>query len=645
VTLPSYIGIASNKSDSASSLVVNCATINAGGPAAINDMLLAVFASDGSAASVNEFIYPPRGWHELLAAHNFGRSKLFYKFAAAGDATSWTFTNGTTTGIICAVMCIRGVDPVTPISLASCSQPTSSTTLACLSETTVLADCLALAIYTVDGTGLGAVTPTATWTERFEDETTLNGIYIQEKSLATVSTSTGTASVTQAGPDSRFVGRMVVLQPPQVQSTRDVFVKSGKFSNRTSAGDQDITGLGFDCKALIMWGVKVANTTAVVDAEFAYGIGADDGVTAVAQRYVGNWHDSGTNVDTRYGGGGEVIKLYQAGNSTVGSPNYAGVYSKITDGFRIAWTGTSIATAVEWHYVAIGGADVRAVVGTVLATALSVASLPWRPDIVNVISSNINVTTDHISDESMISIGWFDAVGGAFVSGNNYGENAFGGDNNNATFRDDGFVGRWADGLQAWDVHWKQMTSTGFTWESVDEVIPADYLAYLAINFEQGAGVGTYPVNVSCDYDEDSGVNGTDLTLPVFANGRRLQTMVMCQHFKASTDVAQEQGSVGWGWANYGAGGAAITQAAVLTVKGPNAARLSARRTSATAIALATDDVTAATYDRVKAVVDPPLLIDNATSQVRKTLFGFIEFGQQVGSVSLAMPVFQTSGN
>jgi hypothetical protein len=82
-----------------------------------------------------------------------------------------------------------------------------------------------------------------------------------------------------------------------------------------------------------------------------------------------------------------------------------------------------------------------------------------------------------------------------------------------------------------------------------------------------------------------------------------------------------------------------------LTVKGPDAARLSARRTSATALALATDDVTAATYDRVKALVDPPLLIDNATSQVRKTLFGFIEFGQQVGSVSLAMPVFQTSGN
>ena len=644
MTLPSYIGIASNKSNSASSLAVNCATINAGGPAAINDMLLAVFASDGSDASVNEFIYPPRGWHELLAAHNFGRSKLFYKFAAPGDATSWTFTNGTTDEIICAVLCIRGVDPVTPVSRTSCSQPASSATMVCLAETTVLADCLALAIYTVDGTGLGAVTPTATWTERFEDETTGNGIYIQEKDFATAATSTGTASVTQAV-SSRFVARMLVLQPPQVQSTRDVTVRSGKFSNRTSAGDQDITGLGFDCKALIMWGVKVANTTAVVDAEFAYGIGADDGVTAVAQRYVGNWHDSGTNTDTRYGGGGEIIKLYQAGNSTLASPNYAGVYSKISDGFRIAWTGTSIATAVEWHYVAIGGADVRAVVGTVLATALSVASLPWRPDVVNVISSNINVTADHISDESPISIGWFDSSGGAFVSGNNYGENAFGGDNNNATFRDDGFVGRWADGLQAWDVHWKQMTSTGFTWESVDEIIPADFIAYLAINFAQGSGVGTYPVSVSCDFDENSGVDGTDLTLPVFANGRRLQAMVMCQHYKASTAVTQEQGSVGWGWANYGAGGGAITQAAVLTVKGPDAARLSARRTSATALALATDDVTAATYKRVKALVDPPLVVDNVTSQARQTLFGMIEFGQQVGSVSLAMPVFQTATN
>jgi hypothetical protein len=179
----------------------------------------------------------------------------------------------------------------------------------------------------------------------------------------------------------------------------------------------------------------------------------------------------------------------------------------------------------------------------------------------------------------------------------------------------------------------------------VDEIIPADFIAYLAINFAQGSGVGTYPVSVSCDFDENSGVDGTDLTLPVFANGRRLQAMVMCQHYKASTAVTQEQGSVGWGWANYGAGGGAITQAAVLTVKGPDAARLSARRTSATALALATDDVTAATYKRVKALVDPPLVVDNVTSQARQTLFGMIEFGQQVGSVSLAMPVFQTATN
>jgi len=55
--------------------------------------------------------------------------------------------------------------------------------------------------------------------------------------------------------------------------------------------------------------------------------------------------------------------------------------------------------------------------------------------------------------------------------------------------------------------------------------------------------------------------------------------------------------------------------------------------------------VTAATYDRVKALVDPPLLIDNVTSQVRETLFGMIEFGQQEGSVSLAMPIFQTATN
>ena len=644
MTLPSYIGSASNKSNAASSLAVNCATINAGAPAAINDMLLAVFASDGSDASVNEFIYPPRGWHEFLTAHNSGRSKMFYKFAESGDATSWTFRNGTTDEIICVVMCIRGVDPVNPISRASSTQPVSSATMGCLAETTALADCLAVCAYTVDGTGLGAVTPTATWTERFEDETTANGIYVQTKDFATAATSTGTASVTQ-GASTRFVGRMVVLQPPQVQSTRDVVVRSGKFTNRTSVGDQDITGLGFDCKALIVWGVRVANTTATVDAEFAYGIGADDGVNGNAQRYVGNWHDSGTNNDTRYGGGGEIIKLYAAGNSTLASPNYAGVYSKITDGFRIAWTGTSIASAVEWHYIAIGGASVQAVVGTVLATALSVASLPWRPDVVNVINSNINVTTDHISDESMISIGWLDATGGAFVSGNNYGENAFGGDNNNATFGDSGFVGRWEDGVQAWDVHWKQMTTTGFTWESVDEVIPADYFAYLALNFSQSPGVGSYPVSVSVDYDENSGVNGTDLKLPVFANGRRLQTLAMVQHYKASTAVGQEQGSVGWGWANYAAGGTAITQAAVMVVKGPDAARLSARRTSATALGLATDDVTAATYDRVKALVDPPLLIDNVTSQVRETLFGMIEFGQQEGSVSLAMPIFPTATN
>jgi len=510
MAIPSYEGIAYNTAF-ASSNTVDISGIDGGSPPTTGDLLIAQICLPNANPNVDEFVYPPSGWHILGGYQNASRDVVFWKIRESGDSNSvqFSYPGIGTLNSVAYIHCIRGADKARPIARHSINYEDSGT-YNWLAETTPVADCLAIASANlVEGNNTGA-SPASGWTERLDvgigvllDEVTC---YVQTKGIASASTSTGNPSTDIPGITSyAYTAHMMVIQPPQTATPKDVRIATGTFASPTSTGNQDITGLGFDCKALIIYGTRNNLDSAVTDIEYTHGIGADDGVTTAAQRSFGVWHDSGSGA-AGYSRNGEIIALYIAGNSTVGSPDLLATYSRITDGFRLNWSAV-MGSGYAFSYIAFGGSDVQAAVGAALCSAGAVSGLNFRPDALHIIGQCLDSDSDQLRTAAGIgNAGWVDCQAGAqcysFVGTEETGQPDF-------IYRHSGFYGQTTSGTANYEISFEQTTSSGWTWVGTN----ADYFFYLALYF---GGTTYFPYQVETLVADNSGTGGADQYLPSF---------------------------------------------------------------------------------------------------------------------------------
>jgi hypothetical protein len=238
-----------------------------------------------------------------------------------------------------------------------------------------------------------SVTPTTSWTEAIEvgANSTLM-LHMQYQAFATAETATGDAAITMSSTVG-YITQLIVFQEQQPLSQAQVFSRQGVITAPSGTGNQDTTGIGFDVKALYLWTSYQTGTSVESNMVFGQGVGADDGVTTAAQRYTGLWQTSGGSVDGGYGGTGEILKVYDSGNSTLGSPDLSAVYSRITDGFRLNWSATT--ENIKIHYLALGGDDLEAAVADYITSQDPYTGLPWEPEMVMMIGQGYTSATDY----------------------------------------------------------------------------------------------------------------------------------------------------------------------------------------------------------------------------------------------------------
>jgi hypothetical protein len=538
MAIPSYEGIASNTAF-ASSITVDISGIDGGSPPTVGDLLIANVSVVNISAPTNELITAPDGWHKLGKVLLGHRDALFWKIRESGDSNSVQFGHA---GIgvlntIAYIHCIRGADKARPIVRQSINYEDSGT-YNWDAETTPVADCLAIAsVNLAEGNNTGA-SPASGWTERLDigigiliDELTS---YVQTRGFATQGSSTGNPSTDIPGIVSyQYIARMILVQPPQTATPKDIRVATGTFASPTSTGNQDFTNLGFDCKALIIYGIRNSDQSAVTDIEYTHGIGADDGVTSAAQRCFGVWHDSGSGA-AGYSRNGEIIALYIAGNSTLGSPDLLATYSRITGGFRLNWTSV-MGSGYAFSYMAFGGADFQAACGAVQASAGSVSGLNFRPEAVHIIGQCLDSDSDQLRTVyGLGACGWLDCQTGAqfysFIDTQETGNGEF-------IFRDSGLYGQSVGGTPGWEIEFAKTNSDGWNWAGTD----SDYFFYLAMYF---GGTTYFPYQVEYIESDDSGTGGADQYLPSFALDQTYATKKLIHALgnRDGTDVGLEAG-------------------------------------------------------------------------------------------------------
>jgi len=526
--IPSYVDFDGLQSTSVASLTPDIATFLNGNSPQDGDLLLAHLYVEGVSATAEYELIQPNGWHRVCSAQNANTSAIFWKIWRTGDDTTPTFSGWPTGDAIVVIHLIRGADQARPIVRHSINRENNDL-INWLSETTPVANCLALATAGMADNKAGQ-TPASGWTERTDTDVGSMMMYAQTQGFASASSSTGNPVVDTFGSDP-YVAHMLLIQEPQTPTPRDIRVKTGSSTSPTSTGNQDITGLGFDVKALIVY-IANKNTDSVsANIEYMRGIGADDGVTTAAQRSAGVWHTSGGTADQGYSDNGSIVKMYFQGNTTLGSPNLQAAFSRITDGFRLNWTAVQ-GSGVVFNWIAIGGDDVEAVVGAEQASTSPVSGLPWRPDMVHTLSQCIDSDSDQIRDIGLLSAGWLDCQAGAQWAAMvdlDAGEDMF-------IVRHMSFIGQAYLGALTWEASFQQTTSDGWSWDGSN----TDYFWYLALHFQNDTA---FPFQVESLDVSSAGSAGDDEVLPSFADGqtfgeKQVVHAIVCDGGNAVTQTA-----------------------------------------------------------------------------------------------------------
>jgi hypothetical protein len=289
----------------------------------------------------------------------------------------------------------------------------------------------------------------------------------------------------------------------------DIRTSTGTFKTPGSTGNFSVEGLGFQPKALLLWGTAVTDESVAVHS--AQWIGFADDST---QKVVAVTGENGTanNPDTHRSAvedANAVLYILNAdgdgGSPPVDPIAQATVSSYDSDGFTLNYSIASSGYIV--HYVAYGGDDLQAYVGQSAANApgLEVSDVPFRPELVFAAAScNSATQTNTYGNQSFgvfnddLNQWWVGSYQGTELEDSE--------DEKDSVLYTDGFLGQMYQGNKTWSLAVTSITDTGFVWTGTN----SDIFYYLALNL---SGVGTFVGNFT---KETSGTDPVSQDLPDF---------------------------------------------------------------------------------------------------------------------------------
>ncbi len=176
----------------------------------------------------------------------------------------------------------------------------------------------------------------------------------------------------------------------------------GTFACNTVTGTQAITGVGFQPKALIVWGTTVT-AAGYSSADLVFFIGCASG--ASDQWVNGIFSDNGAAASnsSRQISTGNLIRIVQINQTTDG---LASLTSFDSDGFTIDWPADPPSSAWLVHFLALGGADITSAKAGVVAVAASTGNqaftgVGFQPEFVLMSSNGQTVAAGGQANGSM----------------------------------------------------------------------------------------------------------------------------------------------------------------------------------------------------------------------------------------------------
>lgn len=207
---------------------------------------------------------------------------------------------------------------------------------------------------------------------------------------------------------------------PSAQAALDY--KKGTFNKTTATGNQSVTGVGFQPKAIIFYHTGQAAEGFAAHIAAGYGFAAYDGAAygqAAISAQVGDAQTTSTD-GTGYHSAIRCIVMIADAANPAATQAEASIVSFNADGFTINWNKNAGATDII-HYVALGGTDItNAKVGTYAGPAAignnAVAGVGFQPDAVLFAMGNRSVALDTFTADNRASLNLGFMVGGATPS-------------------------------------------------------------------------------------------------------------------------------------------------------------------------------------------------------------------------------------
>lgn len=182
------IGITTQTANSTSVVLTPDATANNG------DFLIVNIAS--SALASEGTLTAPSGWTHLRTTNSAGATvanlHTYYKFAGAGEASSYTFTGGSNTAHLGTIIRLTAVDTGTPINVENSATGNTADPVS-PSITTTVANCFMLTVCSQSNSLTQTYTPPAGYVERADHTGSAVGV-----AQVTSETATRVQSVTGA---------------------------------------------------------------------------------------------------------------------------------------------------------------------------------------------------------------------------------------------------------------------------------------------------------------------------------------------------------------------------------------------------------------------------------------------------------------
>ncbi len=185
--------------------------------------------------------------------------------------------------------------------------------------------------------------------------------------------------------------------------------KVGSFTKKTDGtGTQEITGIGFTPKALILFSAQTVSTEDTIAVDLEQCIGFSDGTTEKCI-WTGSEDGVGTSDADRIGVSAKILNIRNINSGTSGALlAECDLDSFDADGFTLDWT-TNNATAFHIKFIAIGGdnitgVDVGSFVGKTSTGTQNVPTSLNTADFVMLLAPNL-VSEDSLTTGNAITIG------------------------------------------------------------------------------------------------------------------------------------------------------------------------------------------------------------------------------------------------